>query len=200
MLKVINLFGGPGSGKSTTAAGLFWEMKNARLNVELVSEFAKGMAWAERVKELTDQPYILGQQYHRLHVLKDKVEWAITDSPLPLVLLYGHEPTALFKGVTMELFNEFENYNFFVERVKPYVSIGRFQGQSEAEIIDWRTRALLQMYALPHHFVDGDNTSCTQILNLLEALCPTFGKTQATPPPMASSPKDAPGVSSPGSN
>jgi len=39
--KVINLFAGPGAGKSTTAAGLFAEMKRANVDVELVTEYVK---------------------------------------------------------------------------------------------------------------------------------------------------------------
>ena len=36
---VINFCGGPGSGKSTAAAGLFYNMKIAGYNVELTDEF-----------------------------------------------------------------------------------------------------------------------------------------------------------------
>ena len=38
---VINLFGGPGCGKSTTMARLFADLKARGYNVEMVSEFAK---------------------------------------------------------------------------------------------------------------------------------------------------------------
>ena len=47
-LKVINFFGAPGSGKSTIAAGLFFEMKMKQMNVELVTEFAKELCYSER--------------------------------------------------------------------------------------------------------------------------------------------------------
>lgn len=47
-MKVINLFGGPGIGKSTLAAGLFEHMKIAGFNVELVNEYAKDMVWEQR--------------------------------------------------------------------------------------------------------------------------------------------------------
>jgi hypothetical protein len=40
-LKVINLYSGLGSWKSTTAAGLFHLMKQDLYSVELVTEFAK---------------------------------------------------------------------------------------------------------------------------------------------------------------
>lgn len=41
--KVINLYGGPGTGKSTTAAMLFAKMKLAGFNCEYVPEFAKDL-------------------------------------------------------------------------------------------------------------------------------------------------------------
>lgn len=41
MTSVINLIGGPGSGKSTTAAGLFFRMKSMGVRCELVTEYAK---------------------------------------------------------------------------------------------------------------------------------------------------------------
>ena len=47
-MKVINLFGGPGCGKSTTAADLFARMKLRGLSVELVTEYAKDVVWDEK--------------------------------------------------------------------------------------------------------------------------------------------------------
>ena len=40
-MKVINFYGGPGVGKSTKAAGMFYKMQLAGYSVELVNEFAK---------------------------------------------------------------------------------------------------------------------------------------------------------------
>jgi hypothetical protein len=41
MTVVVNLFGGPGTGKSTTASGVFYHLKRDNRNVELVQEYAK---------------------------------------------------------------------------------------------------------------------------------------------------------------
>jgi adenylate kinase family enzyme len=50
--KYINIFGGPGAGKSTTAAALFAEMKRRGMNVELATEVAEDREYAmyERLK------------------------------------------------------------------------------------------------------------------------------------------------------
>ena len=53
-MKVINLFAGPGTGKSTTAAGLFYKMKSKGYMVELVTEFAKDLVYQESFFRLKD--------------------------------------------------------------------------------------------------------------------------------------------------
>ena len=54
-MKVINLVGGPGCGKSTTAAGLFYELKRRDYSVELVTEYAKSRVWEDSLRTLNDQ-------------------------------------------------------------------------------------------------------------------------------------------------
>jgi hypothetical protein len=51
MTKIINLFGGPGIGKSTQAAGLYYEMKKLNMNVEMPYEFPKLLA-IHRLRQL----------------------------------------------------------------------------------------------------------------------------------------------------
>ena len=58
MTKVINLFGGPGAGKSTTAAGLFYEMKVRDIKCELVTEYAKDMTY-EKQREFNKTLYCI---------------------------------------------------------------------------------------------------------------------------------------------
>ena len=44
---VVNLIGGPGCGKSTTTAGLFYELKKKGYNCEMSLEFAKDKVYEE---------------------------------------------------------------------------------------------------------------------------------------------------------
>ena len=87
-LKVINLWGEPGAGKSTVAAGLFNLMKLMGEKVELVTEYAKDLTYEKNHGSLQNQLLILATQDNRLRRLEGQVEWAITDSPLPLGILY----------------------------------------------------------------------------------------------------------------
>jgi len=64
---VINLWGGPGAGKTTTAAGLFNALRHDwHLNLELVTEFATDLCFEQARENLKNQVYLLGNQYHRL--------------------------------------------------------------------------------------------------------------------------------------
>lgn len=55
---VVNLFGGPGSGKSTGAAYVFARLKMLGYNAELVTEFAKDKTWEKNETALAAQDYI----------------------------------------------------------------------------------------------------------------------------------------------
>ena len=89
-LKMINLFGPPSSGKSTTAAGLFYLMKIKGYSVELITEYAKQMVWERQHKaQFENQVSIAAKQHDKqLNLVGHGIEYAITDSPLLLTLLY----------------------------------------------------------------------------------------------------------------
>lgn len=166
-LKVINLFAGPGAGKSTTAAGLFFEMKQLGYNVELVSEYAKEKVYDGHLGCLEDQIYIFGKQQRRLNRLVGHVEWAITDSPLPLCIIYNKEDNFHLNELILQSFNSYHNYNFFIDRVKPYVKIGRTQEETEAIFIDHRLKGLLFDESISYQNIDGDENAVTSILKLM---------------------------------
>ena len=44
-MKVINFYGGPGTGKSVQAAATYCALKKQGLNCELVTEYAKDKLW-----------------------------------------------------------------------------------------------------------------------------------------------------------
>lgn len=162
-MKVINLFGGPGAGKSTTAAGLFWLLKNRGMRVELVTEYAKALAWANRGEELTDQFYIYAKQHHRQHVLKGQVDFVVTDSPLLLPLLYNQTEPPSFREYVIDNWHRYDNVNYFIERVKPYIQLGRFQQQLEADALGKRTHAMLLDLNVSFVCVDGNEYSAGTI-------------------------------------
>jgi len=169
-MKVINLFGGPGTGKSTTAADSFAHMKWKNINVELVNEYAKEVTWAERYQILEDQLYIMAKQNHKLWRLKGKVDWVITDSPLILSLVYAkpdYFPEHYHK-FGHELYNHYDNINIFLRREKPYHKIGRNQTEEEARMKDQEILDILRNHDYNFTSIPANQDAKNVIFKMLE--------------------------------
>lgn len=152
-MKVINLFAGPGTGKSTTAAALFAELKYRNVNAELIQEAAKDAAWEGRSgKFFAAQQYILGEQSWRQWRLRDDVDIAVTDSPLPMGLVYMQEdfPAKSLQLQVMEDFHHYDNFNVFITRNKPYNNKGRMQNEDEAKVLDGKIKRMLLEQGILH--------------------------------------------------
>lgn len=128
----INLWAGPGTGKSTMAAGIFSALKWNKIDCELISEYAKEIVWEESFNKLNNQIYLFGKQYSRHYNLEGKVEVVITDSPIPMGCVYDSGNTKYLKELVISEFNKFDNLNFFLKRTKYYNPNGRLQTYEEA--------------------------------------------------------------------
>lgn len=156
---VINLFAGPGSGKSTTCAGVFAKLKLAGINCEMALEYAKDKVWENSHEVLDDQIYVFGKQLHRIFRLKDKVEVVITDSPLLLSILYDKSENPFLRDLVLDQFNKFENRNYFIHRNTIYNPKGRLQTEDEAKEIDKVLINLLGKFNVDYKTVDKDNAA-----------------------------------------
>lgn len=156
MTLVVNMVGGPGTGKSTTAAGVFFELKHAGVNCELIQEYAKDQVWGRTATTLGNQIYIFGKQYHRLWRLQGQVDVVITDAPIILSLYYGAHESESFQHLVYETFTAMDNYTFFLKREKAYNPSGRNQTESEAREIDYVLLDLLDEYDVPYQVINTD--------------------------------------------
>lgn len=147
---VINLIGGPGSGKSTCASGIFYELKKLGINCELSLEFVKDKVWEESYKVLDDQLYVFGKQYHKLFRLKDKVDVIITDSPLLISIHYNKISSQHFNNLVVEQYHTFNNLMYFINRSETYQSEGRLQTKEESEMIDRDIKTILETYDIDY--------------------------------------------------
>ncbi len=168
---VVNLFAGPGAGKSTTAAGIFFQLKLEGIECELVREYAKDVVWEGRHNLLTDegQLYLFAKQLKRMADVKDKVDVIVTDSPLLLSRVYGANLSKSFYDLVGEEFDKFENLNFFIERDKPYNSNGRMQTEFQAKQIDIAIRHLIAPYASSSWNILGNAQAPDRIITILRA-------------------------------
>jgi tRNA uridine 5-carbamoylmethylation protein Kti12 len=168
-MKVINLFAEPSAGKSTTAAGLFFLMKKQRMNVELISEYAKQCVWESRKKTLDDQLYVTAKQNHKQQVLLGQVDYVITDSPLILGIVYSRYSARYpsFHKLVAEVFNSYDNFNVFIKRTKPYNPIGRIQSETEAQTVRVLLQRIMDELGIKYHQIDGDDLAPQKILSLL---------------------------------
>jgi adenylate kinase family enzyme len=161
MALIVNCFGGPGSGKSTTAARLFSRLKRKGINCEFLTEVAKDITWEENWNAIKHgQLYITGKQLYKQELLERKVDVVITDSPIVLGLIYYNEPdTIISEAFTALIINTFQNKNnisFFIKRKKKYNPIGRNQTEDEAKEIDNKTLNLLHQHCIGYMGVDYD--------------------------------------------
>lgn len=152
--KIINLFGGPGVGKSTTAAGVFHKLQMMGFECDLPYEYPKISAWERNLSELSDQLYVLSSQHRNIVRSYGKVDYIILDSPIILSLIYKRMygdgyPSMMyddsFDEFTMGLFNRYNNINFFIRRdTNRYVNEGRLQNKEESLYIDNEIHNLLK--------------------------------------------------------
>jgi ABC-type dipeptide/oligopeptide/nickel transport system ATPase component len=164
MTKVINLFGGSGIGKSTTAAHTFAEMKYRKMHCELVREYVKMWAWQNVKPGEFDQIYLLGKQAKYESMLYGKVDYIITDSPLLLSPIYEiYHAGKQTIGMAAKNFIEYaktkdvEHVNFVLRRNKDFDPRGRYDSAEEAKIVDNIVVNYLKENNIPYYEVDCDD-------------------------------------------
>lgn len=169
----VNLFGAPGSGKSTMMAALFSKLKMAGYDVEMTPEYAKRKVWEESFDVLNDQVYIFGKQYHSMHILQGKVDVVITDSPLLLSMYYvAHNETPVnientLKWLALAAHHNMDNLNIMVNRVKPYNPKGRMQNVFESDEIGIELKTILNKYSVEYIDVHGNYGSINVITDYI---------------------------------
>ena len=157
---VVNLFGGPGVGKSTLAAGIFCRLKRRGFNVELVTEYAKDLTWEKNHCKLGNQLRVFAEQYHRLQRLNGQVDIAITDAPLLASIAYaGPELPPSFAALVADMHRELGGINILLHRTGPYQAAGRLQAEVEALALDRVIEGVLAQSGCRHeHLQCGEAT------------------------------------------
>ena len=171
---VINLWGAPSSGKSTTAAGLFFLLKINKWRVELVTEYAKELVWDGRENFFGNQVSIFAEQNHRLNrLIPHGIEAALVDSPLPLPAFYQPDGyLGSFTQLVMEQYNRHNNINFFLRRKHSFEAIGRRHDEGQAREIDLRLREFMTTNGIEFMEIDANPQAPQVIFDILTAMRP----------------------------
>lgn len=164
---VVNIFAGPGAGKSTICAGIFAKLKWLNVNCEMALEYAKDLVWEESFKKLNNQLYVFANQQNRIFKLNNKVDVIITDSPLLLSIIYDAKNDNILKQLIINEHNKYNNINLFINRKKEYVQEGRIQTYEEAINIDNQIIQLLNENNVQYHCIDALPENIDNIVNLI---------------------------------
>lgn len=162
---VVNLYAGPGTGKSTCAAQIFSELKWKGVNCEITPEFAKEKVWEESLKVLDDQIYIFAKQLHKMRRLVGKVDVIITDSPLLFSVMYDSTQNKNLIGLVLETYKEFDNFDILLKRGKPYNQAGRIQNENDAKLLDIEIEKLLNEKDVDYYTFTANKLNATAIVD-----------------------------------
>lgn len=168
---VLNLIAGPGAGKSTIASGVFYKLKCLGIECELAYEYAKDCVWNESFKNMEDQIYMFGKQYHKIWRLQNKVQVIIADSPLILSIYYKNFDSKFFDNFVLEQFNMMNNVTYFIDRNIEFVQNGRVHTEKESKNIDKFLDDFLQNNNIEHTHVlttEAIDKIVNDIVNYLE--------------------------------
>ena len=153
MSKIISLFAGPGTGKSTCASYIYAHLKAKGINAELVREYIKGWAWEGRFPGIYDQIYLLGKQIRRETVLLGKADVLITDAPPGICGFYTekYSPPAIKRAIhtTLRSYREqseidgHEHVDIWLKRIHAYDPGGRYETEEEALEVSVEMKKLL---------------------------------------------------------
>ena len=89
---------------------------------------------------------------------KDKVDVIITDSPLPLSILYNTDVslTENFNKCVMDVFHSYNNMNYLLRRTKPYNPVGRCHTEEESDALQEPMQKLLEDRDISYIEISGD--------------------------------------------
>jgi nicotinamide riboside kinase len=165
---IINLFGGPGTGKSSLMAKLFARLKELDYDVEMSHEYVKDLVWEESYKKIENQLYIFGKQHNRAYRLLNKINIIITDSPLLNSIVYYTGDNPYFKDMVMWEYNEMNNIGLYLERSFDYNEVGRYQNLEQAIEVDVKYKKLLVENNIEHTTLKFPDYDLDELIEMIK--------------------------------
>jgi adenylate kinase family enzyme len=183
MKKVVCLWGGPGTGKSTTCSGIFSLLKKKGFNGEMNREYVKDWVWEGRDILEGDQVYITAKQVRKEKIyIRSGVDFIITDSPAALCSFYGNKTDKYERehGASKLIVKQHHDFckdhgykieHYFLVRTKEYNPKGRLQDEETAKKYDQEILEFMKDFGINYKTVIcDDNVEQVIVDDLLKEL------------------------------
>jgi len=167
----IQIFGSPGSGKSTTRSRLFYELKMRGYKVEEITEHAKDLTYDENYSHLSDQVLLLGKQHHFHQVLDKKVDYIVTDSPFIMGVNYIDEKCPYkkeFINLSLSMNSSYRTLNIFLIRKHKYQEFGRRQSETESDEKSLEIKNFLDNNNIKYITMETNDDFIDKIINIIK--------------------------------
>lgn len=113
---IVNLIGGPCSGKSTVAAELFARLKKMGIKCELVPEYIKEEIYKENHTIISNQIALFGMEVYGLDNKIGKIDVIIHDGSLLNNIVYDKDNNKEFHNFIVSQYHKYNNLDFFIDR------------------------------------------------------------------------------------
>lgn len=135
---VINLIGGPCSGKSTIAAELFARLKKMCIHCELVPEYIKELIYEENATMTKHQISLFGMEHYAISNKIDKVDVIVHDGSFINNIIYKKEIiNEEFDALVISEYKKFNNLDFFIKRGNiEFETYGRIHNLKQSKELD----------------------------------------------------------------
>jgi len=134
---VINLIGGPCSGKSTISAELFARLKKMGIHCELVTEYIKDRIYEENKTMPLNQIAIFGMEHYNISNKIGKVDVIIHDGSFINNIIYKNEDNLEFDSLIIGEYKKFNNLDFFIKRGNiEFEDYGRIHNLKQSKELD----------------------------------------------------------------
>jgi len=162
MTTVINMFGGPGVGKSTLALGVAHLLKREGHTCEYIREAAKIRAYAQAPIDAFEQFHITAEQIKMESQYYGHCEFIVSDSPLELQAFYDFHRSQSY--VYLDLITQLRSVafrdpgvariDFMLARTGVYSGVGRYESEAEAWEVDTALEVFLEKATIETRRVD----------------------------------------------
>ena len=153
---VINLIGGPCSGKSTIAAELFARLKKMGVHCELVSEYIKDRIYEENQTMPKNQIAIFGMEHYNISNKLGKVDVIVHDGSFINNIIYMTEENKYFDDLIISEYKRFWNLDFFIKRGNiEFETYGRIHNLKQSKELDKTIKETYDSYKLSYIEVES---------------------------------------------